>query len=163
MRQVCHKLIPDNVGFDVKSVSFIMDLSKELDIEDDILADLERQTERISNSVISALLPEEVKLKGYKMAEVYTYLYTVENSLRLFIEKVGKKIYGDDFFNRLSIPSRTKNTLSQRKEDALSKKWLSLRGDSELFYLDFKDLGSIIDNNWDIFKDYFSQSRSYFT
>jgi len=45
-----------------------MDLSKELDIEDDILADLERQTERISNSVISALLPEEVKLKGYKMS-----------------------------------------------------------------------------------------------
>lgn len=155
LRQVCHKLIPDNVGFDVKSVSFIMDLSKELDIEDDILTDLEMQTERISNSVISVLLPEDVKLKGYKMAEVYTYLYTVENSLRLFIEKVGKKIYGDDFFNRLSIPTRTKNTLSQRKEDALSKKWLSLRGDSELFYLDFKDLGSIMDNNWDIFKDYF--------
>lgn len=155
LRQICHKLIPDNVGFDVKSVSFIMDLSKDLDLEEDILTDLEQQTERISNSLISDLLPEDVKLKGYKMAEVYTYLYSVENSLRLLIEKIGKKIYGNDFFSKLTIPSRTRNTLAQRKDDAISKKWLSIRGDSDLFYLDFKDLGSIIENNWDMFKDYF--------
>ena len=155
LRQICHKLIPDYVGFDVKSVSFIMDLSKELDLEDDILTDLERQINRISNSALPELLPEDVKLKGYKMAEVYTYLYSVENSLRLFIEKVCNKVHGDDFFNKLIIPSRTRNTLSQRKEDAFSKKWLSIRGDSDLFYLDFRDLGLIIDSNWEIFKDYF--------
>ncbi|CAH1213252.1 hypothetical protein PAECIP111893_03655 [Paenibacillus plantiphilus] len=45
--------------------------------------------------------------------------------------------------------------LDQRISDANSKKWLSVRGDSKLFYLDFKDLATIINNNWDIFKDYF--------
>ena len=35
-----------------------------------------------------------------------------------------------------------------------SNKWLSVRG-TELFYLDFKDLGAVINNNWEIFKDYF--------
>ncbi|WP_202710322.1 Swt1 family HEPN domain-containing protein [Sporosalibacterium faouarense] len=155
LRKICHKLIPDYVGFDVKNISFTMDLSKELDFEDDVLSDLEKQVDRISNSSISELLPEDIRVKGYKMAEVYTYLYSVENTLRLFIEKIGKENYGDNYFSQLNIPGKTRNTLSKRKEDSDLKKWLSIRGESELFYLDFKDLGSIINNNWDIFKEYF--------
>lgn len=46
------------------------------------------------------------------------------------------------------------NTINSRRENAESKKWLSIRG-NELFYLDFKDLGNLIDSNWNIFKDYF--------
>jgi hypothetical protein len=30
-----------------------------------------------------------------------------------------------------------------------------VRGDSDLFYLDFKDLGTIILNNWELFRVYF--------
>ena len=40
------------------------------------------------------------------------------------------------------------------KENAENKKWLSVRV-RELFYLDFKDLGSLIDNNWELFSPYF--------
>lgn len=155
LRQVCHKLIPDQVGFDVKDVTFILDLSKDLEPEEDILIDLEKQSERICNSAMAELFPDDVKLKGYKMAEVYTYLYSVENTLRLFIEKISKEKYGDDYFNKLTIPTKTKNTITQRIKDSESKKWLSIRGDSNLFYLDFKDLGAVINSNWNIFKVYF--------
>ena len=39
----------------------------------------------------------------------------------------------------------------------LNKKnqWISIRGNSELFYLDFKELSTLIVNNWDFFKEYF--------
>jgi hypothetical protein len=31
----------------------------------------------------------------------------------------------------------------------------ALRGDKELYYLDMDDLGRVIEQNWDIFKEYF--------
>ena len=88
------------------------------------------------------------------MAEVYTYLYSVENSLRLFIEKVCKNIYGETYFNSIVVPKALQRTIKNRQENAENNKWLSIRG-NELFYLDFKDLGSLIDSNWEIFKKYF--------
>lgn len=89
MEHICSNLIPPNVGFDVKSVSFTMDLSKDFELEDDLIADLEKNVNSISYRVIGELLPEDIRIKGYQMAEAYTYLYSVENSLRLFIEKVA--------------------------------------------------------------------------
>ena len=44
--------------------------------------------------------------------------------------------------------------IEERMQNAANQKWLSVRG-TKLFYLDFKDLGAVINNNWDIFKDYF--------
>lgn len=90
------------------------------------------------------------------MSEAYAYLYSVENSLRIFIEIVSKEKYGQDYFAKLVVTSTLRNTINKRKESADCKKWLSFRGDTDLFYLDFKDLGTIINSNWDIFKDYFN-------
>lgn len=81
---------------------------------------------------------------------------SVENSLRLFIEMVAKEKYGDEYFSKLNITTSLRNTISSRKIKASEKKWLSVRGNSDLFYLDFKDLGTLINSNWDIFKEYFS-------
>lgn len=33
---------------------------------------------------------------------------------------------------------------------------MSVRGDNDLFYLDFKDLGILINSNWSIFGEYFN-------
>ena len=104
--------------------------------------------------VIGELLPEDIRIKGYHMAEAYTYLYSVENSLRLFIEKVSKEKYGDNYFSSLTITAALRRTINERMKNAATQKWLGVRG-TELFYLDFKDLGSIINNNWDLFSKYF--------
>lgn len=154
LKSICDKLIPANVGFDVKSVSFTIDLSKDFEIEDDLILDLEKNTNGISSKILSDILPEDIKVKGYHMAEVYTYLYSVENSLRLFIEKVCKDSYGEEYFNNIVVPKALQTTIKKRQDNAGNKKWLSIRG-NELFYLDFKDLGSLIENNWEMFKRYF--------
>lgn len=152
--QICSNLIPPNVGFDVKSVSFTMDLSKDFELEDDLIADLEKNVNSISYRVIGELLPEDIRVKGYQMAEAYRYLYSVENSLRLFIEKVAREKYGENYFDSLTITNALKRTIQERMRNAAEQKWLGVRG-TELFYLDFKDLGAVINNNWDIFKKYF--------
>ncbi len=156
---ICEELIPPEVGYDIKSISFSIDLTKDFDLEDDLILDLEKTTNSISYKIIHEILPEDIKTKGYHMAETYTYLYAVENSLRLFIEKVCKEFYGEDYFSKITVPKALSNTIKTRKEDAESKKWLKIRG-NELFYLDFKDLGSLIDSNWDVFKKYF-QNQSF--
>lgn len=154
LRRICDELIPPDVGFDIKSVSFTLDLTKDFELEDDLILDLEKNTNTISAKIINDILPEDIKIKGYHMAEVYTYLYAVENSLRLFIEKVFMNFYGEDYFSKINVTRALRDTISNRKEKAASNKWLSVRG-NELFYLDFKDLGSLIDNNWEQFKAYF--------
>ena len=154
LNSICSHLIPPNVGFDVKSVSFSMDLTKDFELEDDLIADLEKNSNLISYKVIGELLPEDIRIKGYHMAEAYTYLYSVENSLRLFIEKVSKEKYGDNYFSSLTITAALRRTINERMKNAATQKWLGVRG-TELFYLDFKDLGSIINNNWDLFSKYF--------
>jgi hypothetical protein len=151
---ICSGLIPPDVGFDIKSVSFNMDLTKDFELEDDLISDLENNVNSKAYKIMGELLPEDIRTKGYQMAEAYTYLYSVENSLRLFIEKVGKEKYGDSYFSQFTIPRSLQHTISERQKNDESNKWLSVRG-TELFYLDFKDLGSVINNNWNIFKEYF--------
>lgn len=155
---ICSGLIPPDVGFDIKSVSFNMDLTKDFELEDDLISDLENNVNSKVYKIIGELLPEDIRTKGYQMAEAYTYLYSVENSLRLFIEKVAKEKYGYSYFSQLTIPRNLQRIIAERQKNDDANKWLSVRG-TELFYLDFKDLGAVIDNNWSLFKDYFpSQS-----
>ena len=151
---ICSGLIPPDVGFNIKSVSFHMDLTKDFELEDDLIFDLENNVNSKAYKIMGELLPEDIRTKGYQMAEAYTYLYSVENSLRLFIEKVAKETYGENYFSQLAIPRNLQRTILERQKNDDSNKWLSVRG-TELFYLDFKDLGAVINNNWDIFKDYF--------
>jgi Swt1-like HEPN len=152
---ICNNLIPGEVGFDLKNIVFAPDLSIDFEDEDDIVSDLENQVSETTNSIIKDILPEDIREKGKYMAEVYTYLYSVENSLRVFIEIVSKEKYGEDYFSSLNVTKSLRNTISNRKEKAENKKWLSVRGDSDLFYLDFKDLGTLVNSNWDIFEAYF--------
>jgi len=48
-----------------------------------------------------------------------------------------------------------KKAIESRKKQEVKKQWMRIRGDSDLFYLDFKDLSPIILNNWDLFENYF--------
>jgi len=89
------------------------------------------------------------------MAQVYLCLYCVENSLRSFIELVARDKLGDDYFDQLTLNKDIKEKIASRKTQESTNRWLRLRGDSEIFYLNFEDLGTIIRNNWNIFSKYF--------
>jgi hypothetical protein len=109
----------------------------------------------LSQEIMAKIFPGDIKQKGQDMAGVYLYLYCIENSLRLFIETVGKSALGERYFDKLTISRSARDRIADRKADAAKKKWLPARGDSDIFYLDFDDLGSIIRNNWNLFSPFF--------
>lgn len=155
LEMLCDRFIPAEVGFDIKLILFVPNLFVDFDLEDDILMEFEDQVKNNSNSILKKILPEDIREKGLYMSEIYTYLYLVENSLRLFIETVAIEKFGEEYFNELTIPNALRNTISTRKEKEQNQKWLSIRGSNDLFYLDFKDISTLISNNWELFKVYF--------
>lgn len=153
----CNSVMPKNAGYDIME----MEISPSLDeISDDptLSVDLEKISSEITEN-FAQILPIDILNKGKEMADVYLYLYCIENSLRLFIESVAKEHYGDDWTTQLKVNRSIKDSIKKRKEQAELNQWLSLRGGSDLFFIDFKDLGSIIALNWDIFKGRFSDLK----
>ncbi len=55
----------------------------------------------------------------------------------------------------MTITKNIKDTIAGRKRTEEKNRWVSIRGNSDLFYLDFIELSAIIQNNWEIFKCYF--------
>lgn len=150
---ICDRLFPPEAGYDVMSVDFRPSLEV-YNVEKTMSEDLEDTIHHLSNN-IDNLLPTDVKDKGKEMAEVYIYLYSVENSIRLFIDKVCKENHGDDYFSKISLNKSIKDSIDVRKKQEEKNKWIRVRGTSELFYLDFKELGMILSNNWTLFSKYF--------
>jgi len=155
--EACKNAMPLSAGYDVMEIE-ISPLLEDLSADPSLSEDLDQISAELSQQIIP-ILPEDIKTKGKEMAEVYLYLYCVENSLRLFIEDVAKKQYGDDYFTKLSIPKPIQKGIDIRKTEEASQKWLRIRGDSDLFYLDFGELGAVIQNNWELFKDHFPNQQ----
>lgn len=124
----------------------------------DVISDFEKSVDEIEENDLD-ILPNEVKRKGKEMANMYFILYCIENSLRIFIEKVFISRLGGDYFAKIQIPTSASKSIQAKKESEQKKKWISIRGNSELFYLDFKDLSALISNNWEYFKDYFPNEQ----
>jgi len=146
----CDLLIPDEAGLDVMNVEFILNMD-----ETSLVNDLHKISEHLSNVGKSSSLPNDMLVKAEEMSESYLYMFSIENYIRLFIHEVAIKSHGESYFNKLNIPKSIKNSVTSRKTQEAKNQWLSVRGDSELFYLDFKDLSDLITNNWSIFKDFF--------
>jgi len=93
--------------------------------------------------------------KGFEMSEAYIYMYAIENTLRLFIERVCINKYGENYFDSIKMTKAITGKIEQRKKEAESKSWLSFNSSSAIFYLDFIELGDIIRENWVDFKSCF--------
>lgn len=105
----------------------------------------------------SFLISESLIKKGEKLSEAYLTIYLIENHLRLFIWKIAGKS------NRKLTKLLNKDDIKKindRKNKEKTNKWLSLRKDSNLFYLDIDDLGRLIQRNWPLFTKYFPDQDS---
>jgi hypothetical protein len=154
LRHVCAAIMPPDVGFDVMDVEFVPIVDDPADSED-LASDLTKISASLREISTSFSLPRDIIDKGNDMAEVYLYLYVVENSLRMFVEAAARNEFGTDFFQKLNVPSDIKRGLEIRKKEESKNQWISVRGDSSMFYLDFKDIATLILNNWQLFKGYF--------
>lgn len=145
LKELCSQLIPAECGYDVNMVS--------------IAPKLEGQTEDAVDT-ISALL-ESYKLsslssdiieKGQRMSNAYLVMYCMENLLRNFIDETLKESLGDDYGSKMNLSNTVKAKISSRKNEESKNKWLPLKGNNLLYYLDFNELGDVITNNWECFK-----------
>ncbi len=104
-------------------------------------------------------LQSEISADFFEMAngmtEIYYNLFLFENFLRIFIENVAKEKYGDNYWKKLSINKNIKDKINKRKEDEKNKRWLSVRGDSNLFYTDLIELKTIFISNFSLFQKFF--------
>lgn len=150
---ICDKVMPKEAGYDIMSVE-IAPLLDEISIDATLTSDLEEIQASTSNTTFQ-LLPADIKDKGKEMSEVYIYLYCVENSLRLFVDKIFLEKVGSDYWANIVIPSSVKKSIQVRKDSESKNQWIGIRGGSNLFYLDFKEISNIIIANWELFKEYF--------
>lgn len=152
--EIADDLMPKTAGLDVLSISLSPSIEA-TPLEESSISELQEASEILSEELDKEILPEDIKERGKEMADAYVYLYCIENALRLFVEKIAKENYENNHFSSLKTNADIKKKYQIRKKDESKNQWLSIRGNSEIFYLDFDDIGYIIRNNWDIFKTYF--------
>lgn len=100
------------------------------------------------------VIRKQIALDAQKMANVYPIIYVFENSVRELVQKIMESKYGKDWWDKNSIPSKIKEKVIIRKKDENKNKWHGKRGAHEIFYTDIEELTSIIENNWNDFKDF---------
>lgn len=147
-------ILPKNSGFLIGSIEVSIDFSGNKKLEDDLI----KKIQEASDSQL-VCLPPDLFEKGKQMAEFYTYFYIIENSLRLFIEKVATDKYGSDYCSQLVFTKGVKDKIESRKKQEEKNLWIPIRGGTDLYYTDFIELSSIIQSNWDMFKTHFPSSE----
>lgn len=78
--------------------------------------------------------------------QLYSLLFALENNLRKYILVKYQKIYNDTSLSKW-LKQDQLNDYSKRKEEE-NKFGISSRGDNIIYYLDFDDLGNIIQNKF---------------
>lgn len=154
IRSVCDEIMPTQSGLDVMGIKFSLSL-EDVPRKKDLITDLKKITDELPPQLMTDIIPYDIKEKAKQMSETYVYLYCIENSLRQFIIKIAKENYGEKYLENLKLNSKMQEKIQNRKKSQEKKKWLSVRGDSDIFYLDMDELGAIIRKNWDIFEPYF--------
>ncbi len=86
-----------------------------------------------------------LKVKKWEKCIITYFIF--ENFFRLFIEEVAKVKFGTNYWKKLTINKKIQEKIDKRREEESSKRWLSIRGDSDLFYTDLIDLKTIISSN----------------
>jgi len=125
IKSICDYVIPANVGYDIKDVSFYPDYSIEHEVEEDLVEDLVKTSKSLSKRIIE-ILPPELMNKALEMVEAYVYMYVIENTLRLFIEKVCIDKYGENYFDSIKKTKAIIDKVEQRKKKYRIKEMVKL-------------------------------------
>ena len=99
------------------------------------------------------LFDEDMVAKARKMAAVYTAIAAFENSVRELITKVLLEEIGEDWWVQ-GVSEKIRRNAQTRYDDEEKIRWHTRRGSALINYTEFGDLDSIINQNWDRFKDH---------
>lgn len=106
-------------------------------------------------TALSFNLLDAARLDGAeRMAVVYTAIHAFENMVRDFVQSAMAEEYKETWWEH--VPERLRTRAQTRMEQEAKFRWHGARGGSEIEYLDFGDLSSIITVNWSVFEDLLS-------
>lgn len=103
-------------------------------------------------------LNDEDIANAYKMSEMYVVIHCYENSVRRFIEDKLKEEFGSNWWEKVAN-TEPKKCVNERKEKETKNKWISPRGISPLYYLQWGDLAKIIRSNEQLFLPYIGSTK----
>lgn len=109
-----------------------------------IVGDLELKDPLLSTPVLN---------EAKSMAQVYPYLYLLENSVRTLIVSVLGTAHGPDWWDT-AVPEEIKRIVSDRMKKENKNRWHGKRGAHPIFYMDFGHLRRIVitKRNWPYFE-----------
>jgi hypothetical protein len=81
-------------------------------------------------------------------------LFVFENLIRDFVIARFIEADGEDWFDKRATTDM-KRKVEARKQSEERNHWHVGRNDHPVYYIDFGDLGLLIINHWDLFKDFF--------
>jgi hypothetical protein len=96
----------------------------------------------------------ELRSAGMQALPGYLAFFCLENSVReLIVERLSER-HGTDWWESQATRALS-DRVKTRQEKEGKNRWHARRGASEIYYTDFGDLSSLIQNNWDDFADLF--------
>ncbi len=102
--------------------------------------------------VSDTILSKKIINEATEMAkEVYPILYLFENTIRELISRIMQKSYGPDWWEKVSKP--IKDDVQRKKNEEEQNPWHGKRGAHPIYYTHLKNLGQIIQQNWENFKE----------
>lgn len=105
------------------------------------------------NSLSLDLLDDECVNSAKEMATVYTAIAAFENMVRKFVVKVLLEHKGENWWEEC-VSEKIRKLATSRKKEEEKIKWHTQRGDSMINYIEFGDLISIMQQNFELFEVY---------
>lgn len=107
--------------------------------------------QKVSRVVENDFSPK-IWFDAINMSSVYTAIYCIENTLRIFIVERMSERNGIDWWDR-KVSIKIKDSVEKLKKQDEKNRYHSSRSVSEIGYTLFGNLGQIIISNWDDFSD----------
>ena len=95
----------------------------------------------------------QAQVEAKRMGTAYELLYCLENSVRELIESTLIETLGASDWWGQGVPEEIRTSAEHRARDDERAPWHGPRGESHLVYVDFVQLGAIIEANWEHFRD----------
>lgn len=111
-------------------------------------------SEELKEHDLFAPVPEVIRNASAQMQRYFRMLFVFENAIRDFVSARFVEADGADWFAARSNADMKKKVESRKASEAKNS-WHVGRNEQDIYYIDFGDLGLLIINHWDLFKDFF--------
>lgn len=100
-----------------------------------------------------------IRAEAAAMAPHYEVFYSLETTIRRFINDSIEAVEGAEWWNTARVPAGIKTEAEARQQREIDT-GMTPRSDEPLDFTTFGELGGIINANWDIFESVFSSQKA---